>query len=53
MNTTKIYQVEDGFLAIEQADNTVLLTPDELLTVIKELQAHYDGRAQWQEPTRG
>lgn len=51
---TKIYTVEDGFVAIEQeSDKTVLLAPDELLIVIKELQAHYDNRAQWQEPTRG
>jgi hypothetical protein len=50
---TEIYQVEDGFLAIKQADNTVLLAPDELLTVIQALQVHYDRRAQWQEPTRG
>lgn len=51
---TKIYTVEDGFVAIEQESNkTVLLAPDELLMVIKELQTHYDNRAQWQEPTRG
>jgi hypothetical protein len=51
---TKVYAVEDGFVAIEQgSDKTVLLAPDELLTVIKELQAQYDKRAQWQEPTRG
>ena len=51
---TEVYAVDDGYLAIEQACNTVvLLAPDELLTVIRELQAHYDSRAQWQEPTRG
>ena len=51
---TEVYAVDDGFLAIEQAfDTVVLLAPDELLAVIKELQAHYDNRARWQEPTRG
>ncbi len=51
---TEIYAVDDGFLAIEQAfDTVVLLAPDELLVVIRELQARYDSRAQWQEPTTG
>ena len=51
---TEIYAIDDGFLAIEQAFGTVvLLAPDELLVVIKELQAHYENRAQWQEPIRG
>ncbi|HEX6999512.1 MAG TPA: hypothetical protein VF322_15335 [Gammaproteobacteria bacterium] len=50
---TQIYVIEDGFLAIEQAfDTVVLLTPDEMLMVIKTLQSWYDRRAQWQEPTR-
>ena len=44
---TEIYPIEDGFLAIEQAfDVVVLLAPDELLMVIKALQAHYDRRVQ-------
>ena len=51
---TEIYAIDDGFVAIEQAfDTVVLLAPDELLMVIKELQAYYDRRAQWQEPIRG
>jgi len=51
---TEIYEIDDGYLAIEQAFGTVvLLPPDELLAVIEQLQAHYDNRAQWQEPTRG
>ncbi len=51
---TEIYPVDDGFVAIEQAcDTVVLLAPDELLMVIRELQARYDNRAQWQEPTPG
>lgn len=51
---TEIYTIDDGFLAIEQASgNVVLLAPDEVLGVIEELQAHYDRRAEWQEPIRG
>ena len=51
---TEIYELDDGYLAIEQSFGTVvLLAPDELLAVIERLQAHYANRAQWQEPTRG
>lgn len=51
---TQIYEIDDGFVAIEQAfDTVVLLAPDELLLVIERLQAHYAKRAQWQEPIRG
>jgi hypothetical protein len=51
---TEIYSIDDGFVAIEQAqDAVVVLAPDELLTFIRELQAYYDTRIQWQEPTRG
>lgn len=51
---TEIYTIDDGFVAIEQAQDTVVvLAPDELLTVIRELQAYYDNRARWQEPTPG
>lgn len=54
VHSTEIYDVEDGFVAIEQArDKVVLLAPDELLAVIRELQAHYDRRSEWQEPIRG
>lgn len=49
---TQIYSIDDGFVAIEQAQDTVvLLAADELLMVIRELQAYYDARARWQEPT--
>ena len=49
---TEIYAIDDGFVAIEQAERAVvLLSPDELLVIIKELQAYYETRARWQEPT--
>ena len=48
---TEIYTIEDGFVVIEQADDAaVMLAPDELLVVIRELQAYYDERERWQEP---
>lgn len=49
---TEIYSIDDGFVAIEQAQDTVvLLAPDELLMIIRELQSYYDSRVQWQDPT--
>jgi len=54
MLDTEIYPTDDGLLAIEQAnDIVVLLSVDQLLTVINELRAYYDARAQWQEGTTG
>jgi hypothetical protein len=51
---TQIYSIDDGFVAIEQAQGTVvLLAADELLMIIRELQAYYDTRVRWQEPTPG
>ncbi|HEX5049014.1 MAG TPA: hypothetical protein VFX89_18025 [Gammaproteobacteria bacterium] len=51
---TEIYTIDDGFVAIEQAaDAVVLLAPDELLLIIKELQTYYEARTRWQEPTPG
>jgi hypothetical protein len=53
MLDTEIYPTDDGLLAIEQADDiVVLLSVDQLLTVINELRVYYDARAQWQEATR-
>ena len=44
---TEIYSIDDGFVAIEQAqDAVVVLAAD-------ELQAYYDARVRWQEPTPG
>ena len=51
---TEIYTIDDGFVAIEQAEAAVvLLAPDELLVIIRQLQAYYETRARWQEPTPG
>jgi hypothetical protein len=51
---TEIYSIDDGFVAIEQArDTVVVLAPDELLMIIRELQAYYDTRVRWQNPTPG
>jgi hypothetical protein len=54
MFDTEIYEIDDGYLVIEQAPGTaVLFAPDELKLVIEDLQARYDSRARWQEPIRG
>jgi hypothetical protein len=51
---TEIYSTNDGFIAIEQARNTVVrLAADELLMVITELQTYYDNRTRWQDPMPG
>ena len=51
---TEIYVTDDGFLAIEQEnDIVVLLSADQLVPVIKELRAYYDTRATWQEAKPG
>jgi hypothetical protein len=48
----RIYTTPDGRVAIEQATQTVvLLSPDQILTVIKELHACYDYCAAWKEAT--
>ena len=50
---TAIYTTEDGYVAIEQLNDTVvLLSSDQLVDVIRKLEACYDNRAHWQEPTR-
>ena len=50
---TQIYPTDDGLVALEQAkDVVVLLSVDQLPAVIRELQACYDNRAEWQEPPR-
>jgi hypothetical protein len=48
---TEIYTTDDGLLAIEQANNIVVLSADEIVVVIEKLRAYYDSRAQWQEAT--
>lgn len=52
--TTEIYATDDGFVALEQSTRAaVVLAPDEVLVLIRELQSFYDRRAEWQEPERG
>jgi hypothetical protein len=46
----KIYTTADGQVVIEQsADSRVLLSPEQILKVIKELHACYDYCAVWKE----
>jgi hypothetical protein len=47
---TEIYATDDGYVAIEQAqDVIVLLSADVLPPVISVLQRYYDDRSKWQE----
>ena len=51
---TAIYTTDDGYVAIEQLNDTVvLLSSDQLVEVIRKLEACYYNRAHWQEPIRG
>lgn len=46
----RIYTTPDGQVVIEQsADSRVLLSPEQILKVIKELHACYDYCAAWKE----
>jgi hypothetical protein len=50
----EIYATDDGFLAIEQEnDVVVLLSADQLGPVIEELRAYYNARVTWQEAKPG
>jgi hypothetical protein len=55
---TKVYTTEAGLVAIEQStscqstSSVVLLSAEQILTVIKELHVCYDYCAAWKEPTR-
>jgi hypothetical protein len=47
----KIYTTADGQVVIEQsAGSRVLLSPEQILKVIRELHACYDYCAAWKEP---
>lgn len=49
---TKVYTTTDGRVAIEQSrDSIVLLSADQILSVIKELHVCYDYCAAWKETT--
>lgn len=50
---TKVYTTKDGRAVIEQSANSVvLLSADQILTVIHDLRACYDYCAAWKEPTQ-
>lgn len=54
MFAIEIYPTDDGLLAIEQANDTVILvSADQLHALIQELHKHYDTRSRWREPTTG
>lgn len=45
-----VYTTPDGHVAIELSNQAVMLSPDEVLRVIRELQVCYDYCAAWKEP---
>lgn len=48
---TKVYMTQDGRAVIEQSkDAVVVLTSEQILTVIKELHVCYDYCAAWKQP---
>ena len=48
---TKVYMTQDGRAVIEQSkDAVVVLTSEQILTVIKQLHACYDYCAAWKQP---
>jgi hypothetical protein len=51
---TRIYTTGDGRAVIEQSTNSVvMLSAEQILTVIAELRACYDYCAAWKESTPG
>ena len=50
---TKVYTTSDGRAVIEQSQSSVvLLSADQILTVIAELRACYDYCAAWKQPAQ-
>ena len=48
---TRVYTTEEGLVAIEQSTSAVvLLSAEQILTVIKQLHVCYDYCAAWKEP---
>lgn len=48
----KVYTTADGRTAIEQSTETVILSAEQIIKVIRELHVCYDYCASWKEPTR-
>jgi hypothetical protein len=53
----EIFTTDDGFVAIQQGGDTstptvVLLSADQLPSVVDALQDCYERRAEWQEPIK-
>lgn len=49
---TKVQSTSDGRAVIEQSNSSVVLSADQILTVINELQACYDYCAAWKQPAQ-
>jgi len=46
---TEVYTTKDGRAAIEQSNNSIVLSADQILAVIRELHVCYDYCAAWKE----
>jgi hypothetical protein len=46
----KVYTTPDGHVAIEQSNQSVVISPEQILRVIRELHVCYDYCAAWKEP---
>ena len=52
IGSAKVYTTADGRVAIEQSkEAVVVLSPEQILAVIRELHVCYDYCAAWKEPT--
>lgn len=49
---TKVYTTQDGRTVIEQSKDSVVLSPEQILAVIKELHVCYDYCAAWKQAPR-
>lgn len=47
---TRVYTTGDGRAVIEQPENAVVLSAEQILMIIEELRACYDYCAAWKRP---
>lgn len=47
---TRVYMTGDGRAVIEQSESAVVLSAEQILTIIEQLRACYDYCAAWKEP---
>lgn len=50
---TKVYTTPEGHAVIEQSQGSIVLSAEQILTVIKELHVCYDYCAAWKDKPQG